>query len=79
MIQDYVVGDCWIFASFVASEEALPRMDLGIWENREILMGKIFLRHGKRLSLIQDLSSETFQVPTAKYQKSHRKKWLLFI
>lgn len=29
-------------------------------------MGKIFLRHGKRLSLIQTLSSETFQVPTAK-------------
>lgn len=66
MIEDHVVRDGWIFASFVAGEEALRWMNLGIWENREVVMGKIFLRHGKRLSLIQDLSSKTFQVPTTK-------------
>lgn len=44
-------------------------------------MGKIFLRHGERLSLIQTLSSETFQVPTAKVTEilQEKEKSLLFI
>lgn len=51
--------------------------DLG----EQILMGKIFLRHGERLSLIQTLSSETFQVPTAKVTEilQEKEKSLLFI